>query len=125
MADKSVSIMVVDDEPDISTLFRIYLEEEGFWVKIYNDPLKVLSEFKSGQYDLVILDVRMPHLNGFELYQRLKAIDYGCKFCFMTAFESYYQSLKEFFPSLDITCFIKKPVTKEKLIESITKRLAS
>ena len=66
MADKSVSIMVVDDEPDISTLFRIYLEEEGFWVKIYNDPLKVLSEFKSGQYDLVILDVRMPHLNGFE-----------------------------------------------------------
>ena len=66
MADKSVSIMVVDDEPDISTLFRIYLEEEGFWVKIYNDPLKVLSEFKSGQYDLVILDVRMPHLNGFD-----------------------------------------------------------
>ena len=109
------SIMVVDDEPDVALLFQIYLENFGYRVDVYNDPLKALSQFRSGQYDLILLDVRMPYINGFELYQLLKRIDNACRFCFMTAFETYYRSLKEFFPSLDVNCFIRKPVSEEKL----------
>jgi DNA-binding NtrC family response regulator len=123
--NESRSILVVDDEPDVSFVFQNYLESSGYRVSVYNDPLKALSEFISGRYDLALLDVRMPHMNGFELYQRLHRVDHACKVCFMTAFETYYRTLKEFFPNLDVTCFIRKPVSKEKLLESIEWELIS
>jgi len=116
---------VVDDEPDVSLLFRNYLESSGYRVNVYNHPLKALSEFRSGHYDLALLDVRMPHMTGFELYQRLHMIDNACKVCFMTAFETYYRTLKEFFPNLDATCFIRKPGSKEKLLYYVVAKLDS
>jgi DNA-binding response OmpR family regulator len=116
--------MVVDDETDIARLFQLYLEGPGYYVDIFDDPLKALLEFKPRKYDLVLLDVRMPRMNGFELYQRLKFIDPTCKVCFITAFEVYYNSLKEFFPSLDVTCYIRKPVTQHELLSTIAKELA-
>lgn len=111
--------MVVDDEPGICYLFQLYLEEYGYYVDVYNDPLEALTEFKSDKCKLVILDVKMPYLNSFELYEVLRRIDGNCKFCFVTAFESYYGSLKEFFPTIDVSCFIKKPVTKKELLARI------
>ena len=117
------SIIVVDDETDIGQLFQIYLVDAGYNVDVYNDPVKAFSQFEPGKYDLALLDVRMPHMNGFELYQRLKKIDIGCKFCFITAFETYYNSLKEFFPSLDITCYIQKPVSRQELLDRVEKEL--
>ncbi len=119
------SIMVVDDEIDIARLFQLYLEDSGYQVKVYNDPLKALSEFESGKYDLILLDVRMPRMNGFMLYRSLKRLDINCKVCFITAFETYYKSLKEFFPHLDVSCYIQKPVTREKLLDFIEKELIS
>lgn len=113
------AIIVVDDEIDIGQLFRLYLINSGYHVDVYNDPLKALSEFQPGKYNLALLDVRMPRMNGFELYQRLKYLDINCKFCFITAFETYYKTLKEFFPSLDNTCYIQKPVKREKLLDMI------
>ena len=109
--------MVVDDEPDIATLFQYYLESSGYRVKVYNDPPKALSEFRVGLYDLVLLDVRMPHMSGFELYEKMRRIDSVCKVCFVTAFEIYYRTLKEFFPHLDVNCFIRKPVSKAELLD--------
>lgn len=117
--------MLVDDESDITTLFQYYLESSGFRVRVYNDPRKALSEFRAGLYDLALLDVRMPHISGFELYEKMRRIDSACKVCFVTAFEIYYRSLKEFFPHLDVTCFIRKPVSKEELLNQVASELSS
>ena len=115
----------MDDESDIATLFQYYLECSGYRVKVYNDPLKALSEFRASLYDLALLDVRLPHMSGFKLYEKIHRIDGACKVCFVTAFETYYNSLKEFFPSLDVTCFIRKPVTKTELLKHIAAELNS
>ena len=117
--------MVVDDEIDIARSYQLFLETSGYRVDIYIDSLKALSEFRCGKYDVVVLDVRMPRMNGFELYTRLKLVDSRVKICFVTAFESYYKSLKEFFPNLDATCFMRKPVTKVEFLDQIVKELAS
>jgi two-component system catabolic regulation response regulator CreB/two-component system response regulator ChvI len=67
----------------------------------------------------------MPEMNGFQLYEKLIKLDKGCKICFVTAFEAYYESLKEFFPNLDVKCFIKKPVTKLELIQHVISEVRS
>src|SRR5919204_4905954 len=69
------SILLVDDEPDIIEILRVGLEDNGFRVDAFTDPELALSSFKSGAYDLLLLDVRMPKLNGFELYEQIKKID--------------------------------------------------
>ena len=125
MQNSSGAILLVDDESDIATLFQYYLESSGYRVKVYNDPLKALSEFRAGLYGLALLDVRMPHMSGFELYEKMRMIDNACKVCFVTAFEIYYRSLKEFFPNLDVTCFIRKPVSKVELLNHVAAELKS
>lgn len=125
MTNSSKTILLVDDESDIATLFQYYLESAGYRAKVYNDPLKALSEFRAGLYNLALLDVRMPHMSGFELYEKMHRIDSACKVCFVTAFEIYYRSLKEFFPNLDVTCFIRKPVSKAELLNHIAAELNS
>jgi two-component system catabolic regulation response regulator CreB/two-component system response regulator ChvI len=123
--NSSGAILLVDDESDIATLFQYYLESSGYRVKVYNDPLNALSEFRAGLYDLALLDVRMPHMSGFELYEKIHRIDTACRVCFVTAFEIYYRSLKEFFPNLDVTCFIRKPVSKVELLRHVAAELIS
>jgi two-component SAPR family response regulator len=115
--------MVIDDEEDTTLLLKRYLQSSDYVVDSYTDPVKALSSFKPHYYDLILLDASMPSMNGFDLYQRLKQIDSSCKVCFITAFEAYYISLKEFFPKLDVNCFIQKPVTKEKLLHCVTEQL--
>lgn len=125
MKNSSKVILLVDDESDIATLFQYYLEVSGYLVKVYNDPRKAISEFKAGLYNLALLDVRMPQMSGFELYEKIHRIDGACKVCFVTAFEIYYRSLKEFFPNLDVNCFIRKPVGMEELLNHIAAELNS
>lgn len=117
--------MVVDDEIDIARSYQMFLETSGYHVDTYVDPLKALSEFRYGKYDLVVLDLRMPRMNGFELCGRIRRIDFRVKICLVAAFESYYNSLKEFFPNLDVTCFMRKPVAKAEFLDKIAKELAS
>ena len=119
------SILIVDDELDITLAFKKGLESNGFFVDIYNDPVIALSNFKSGFYDLLLLDVRMPKMNGFELYQEIEKIDKKAKVCFITAFEVYYQALKEIFPTLDVGCFIRKPIEIEDLVKKINSEINS
>jgi DNA-binding response OmpR family regulator len=78
-------IMVVDDESDITIFYKLTLEYYGFVVDTFNEPKEALLSFKSSYYDLVILDIKMPDMNGFELYKELKERDSAVKACFLTA----------------------------------------
>ena len=115
-------ILIVDDEPDITSTFDMILEMNGFEVDSYNDPLLALSNFKPNSYGLALLDIRMPKMNGFELYKKIKDIDNKIEACFITAFEDYLEEFKESFPELEeAKYFIRKP----KAIEDLVKHVAS
>ena len=86
MTDKK-KIMLVDDDQDITFGLRIGLEDNGFKVDAFNDPRLALSNFKPGSYDILLLDIKMPKMDGFELCQEIKKIDNKVKVCFMTAFD--------------------------------------
>lgn len=117
--------MLVDDEHDITFSLRIGLENNGFAVDIFNDPEEALSNFKAGLYDLLLIDVKMPKMNGFELYQEIEKMDNKAKVCFITAFEVYYNSLRELFPTVKVDCYIKKPVTTDELVQRIKSELVA
>jgi DNA-binding response OmpR family regulator len=114
-------ILIVDDEKDITDTFKMALEqqEEGFEVITYNDPELALSQFKENWFDLLLLDIKMPKISGFELYSRLKEIDSKPKVCFITAFDIYYDEFKKMFPSLEVKCFLRKPISISDLVEQV------
>ena len=117
--------MIVDDEIDITLAFKKGLESNGFSVDIYNDPTAALLNFKSDFYDLLLVDVRMPKMNGFELYQEIEKVDKKTKVCFITAFEVYYNALREIFPTLEVGCFIRKPIEIDDLVKRINAEIHS
>jgi DNA-binding response OmpR family regulator len=123
--DKKKRILLVDDEHDITFSLRIGLENNGFAVDIFNDPQEALSNFKADLYDLLLIDVKMPKMNGFELYQEIEKMDNKAKVCFITAFEVYYNSLRELFPTVKVDCYIKKPVTTDELVQRIKSELVA
>jgi two-component system, OmpR family, response regulator ChvI len=123
--DKKKRILLVDDEHDITVGLRIGLENNGFVVDAFNDPQEALSNFRAGLYDMLLIDVKMPKMNGFELYQEIEKVDNKAKVCFITAFEVYYKSLRELFPTMKADCFIKKPITTDELVERITRELVT
>jgi DNA-binding response OmpR family regulator len=88
-------ILLVDDDPDITSLFGIGLEDDGFEVYTYNDPLDVLANFKPGFYDLLLVDINMPKMNGFELCTKILEIDLNVKICFITAGDMNIDGLRE------------------------------
>ena len=125
-------ILVVDDEKDNAAIFRIALEDtELFAVDSFTDPVSALSNFKSDTYDLAILDIRMPKMNGYELYEKLKNIDDKIKVCFLTALgEGYYEELKRRFfqgwqaDSLAANVhFLRKPITIKQLVKEVNEIL--
>ncbi|SRR6266545_3067487 len=120
---KRKRILLVDDELDINLLFKTVLEENGFKVDFYDNPLLALQNFKSNNYDLLLLDLKMPEMDGFELYKTLRKIDDKVKVCFITASEIYQDSFrKKLIPQLadvdsNYNCFfILKPIQNEDLI---------
>jgi two-component system catabolic regulation response regulator CreB/two-component system response regulator ChvI len=123
--DKKKRILLVDDEYDIALAFKISLENNGFTVDTFNDPEEALSNFKAGLFDLLLIDVKMPKMNGFELYREIEKIDNKAKVCFITAFEVYYKSLRELFPTMRIDCYIKKPITTDDLVQRIKSELVA
>jgi two-component system, OmpR family, response regulator ChvI len=96
-----------------------------FEVDVFNDPKLALSNFKAGRYDLLLLDILMPKMNGFELCQQLKNIDDKVKVCFITAYEIYYRSLRDLFLSMEVDCFIAKPIGRKELVSKIKTELTS
>ena len=116
-------LMAVDDEADITFTLKKVLEQSGFLLDVFNNPQTALINFKPGYYDLILLEIMMPQMNGFELYQEIKKKDKTVKACFVTAYEVYYESLKKEFPKLNAGCFISKPVDMNDLVNRIKKEL--
>src|ERR687888_1806172 len=113
-------ILIVDDEPDANKTLKIVLEDNGFEVDAYTNPLLALQNFKRGIYDLLLLDVKMPQMGGFELYQKIKQIDNKVKVCFVTASELFYEEFRENH-TIDEKYFILKPMKNEEMIERINR----
>lgn len=116
-------IAVIDDDIGTSLFFKICLEDEGYIVDTFYDPMTFLDQFEPGVYTLLITDIRMPKINGFELVSRVKKMDKRIGVCLATAFEEYYTSIIESYKELDLNCLIKKPISKDALIEIIKDKL--
>jgi DNA-binding response OmpR family regulator len=114
--------LLVDDEPDVLLSLKIVLQDNGFQVDSFTDPLLALENFRANVYDLLILDIKMPTVNGFELYKKIRKIDDKVKVCFLTAGEmDYNQFRNEIFPALDNKCYIQKPIENKILIERLNR----
>lgn len=117
------NILIVDDEPDIAISVKNGLERKGFDVDMYTDPQTALAEFKTETYDLLLLDIRMPKINGFQLYREIIRKDNNVRVCFLTAFEEYHEEFHEAFPELDDDRFIRKPTNLTNLTDRLIREL--
>jgi len=109
-------ILLVDDEKDIAEVFRSGLSLKGFQVDAFNDPQKLLDNFEACRYDVMITDVRMPCINGLELYEKIKKLDNKIKIYFLSACEIYENETNKVSPN----SIIKKPVSIESLANLIS-----
>ena len=129
---KKKKILIVDDDPDITFSLKKALEEYNhdeqkkggglfeLVVDTFSDPADVVSNYNQpGMYDLLIIDIVMPKMNGFELYEKVKEIDDKAKACFITAHEVYYESLRDLFPGFEVDCFMRKPIENEDLLRKV------
>jgi DNA-binding response OmpR family regulator len=124
-------ILIVDDDPDITFTFKKALEEANrisgnkisFQVNTYNDPFLALSGFKPDFYDLMLIDINMPKMNGFDFCVNVLERDVNPRFCFMSSGLINQEALREQYPSLSIGCFIKKPITIENLVRYVKAEL--
>ena len=114
----------MDDESDICFVLDKVLRENGFVVDSYEDPFLALKRFKADLYNLVMLDIKMPELNGFALYREIRRLDKKVKICFLTAGEMYYGVYSDIFSSLSANHFIRKPIDNEGLIKRINEIIA-
>jgi DNA-binding response OmpR family regulator len=119
-------ILVVDDEADLTMLCRLALEYHGFKVDTFNDPQRALSNYTPSYYDLVILDITMPKMDGFQLYDEIKKKDEKAKICFLTASELYYEEFrKREYNAIDKNLFLRKPIENEELINQVNRIISS
>ena len=119
-------LLLVDNEPDNTSVLSMGLEDEGFNVDAFTDPILALSNFKPNYYSLVILDINMPKMNGYDLYKEIRKLDNKVKICFLTASELYNENLRSQTKEIldEVKRFISKPFTIEGLIRNAKKDLA-
>ena len=116
--------MIIDDDKDITNLFSIFLEYNGYIVNAYNNPVEGFNNFGKNSYDLIILDLKMPKMDGMILYQKIKAIDNNVIICFTTADINYIKDLRK--GIIDIEKFVLyKPVLLKDLKNKIDWLLSS
>ena len=122
-------ILIVDDDSDVTVTFKAGIEENNndpnTRIEVYtsNDPISALLEFRPNFYDLLLVDINMPHMNGFELCEKILAIDINVRICFMSSVEINREGLREIYPTLGLGCFIRKPVTIDYLLKRIRSEL--
>jgi response regulator RpfG family c-di-GMP phosphodiesterase len=121
--NKVKKILLVDDEPDITFTIKNMLYNTGFEIHTFNDPITPLKLYRRNFYDLVILEIKIPNMDGFELYIKIKEKDPTVKICFLTAIAIFDEESRKSRPEVDriITeeCFIQKPITTEDLIKKL------
>ena len=122
--------MLVDDDVDITTVLKIGLEDNGYAVDTFNDPIEALSNFKADLYNLFLFDIKMPQLSGFELYEEIKKKNNNnnnnnkkLKVCYITAYEIDYEMLREKSTTSHVDCFIKKPFQIQDLVKRVRAEL--
>jgi two-component system catabolic regulation response regulator CreB/two-component system response regulator ChvI len=124
-------ILLVDDEPDICIVYQMVLEDTSrYECKPYTDPVKALQEFRPNYYDLILLDIKMPVLNGFELCKKIRECDKAVQIIFITAAEeSFYKNFgKQYYPQLsnDINIkYVQKPIGNEELVKIVNMVMAT
>lgn len=119
-------ILAIDDEPDITLMLRLGLEDGGFDVDAFSDPELALSSFRPGLYDLVLIDIMMPKMDGFALYEQLKKVDPGVKVCFLTASEMYHEENRGIeHCALNKDLFLQKPISTDDLIMEVNRKINS
>ena len=113
-------ILLVDDEPDVCMVYQIVLEDAGFECIPYTDPVKALQQFRPDYYDLILLDIKMPVLNGFELCKKIIELDRTVHIVFITASEEYYEKFRsQHFPELGKINYIQKPISNDELLQIV------
>ena len=117
--------ILVNDEPDVTTMMKMTLERAGFRVDTFNDPVPALKNYKPHMYDLVILDVIMPEMDGLELYIQLKRKDSEINVCFLTASSEPYREelLKKGYNQLSKDLFLEMPLPTSEIIREVKKRM--
>jgi DNA-binding response OmpR family regulator len=96
------------------------LQDAGYECVSYTDSVKALNEFKSNYYDLILLDIKMPLLNGFELCKRIREVDKTVHIIFITASQEYYEKFRgQHFPELGKINYIQKPIGNQELVQIV------
>ena len=120
---KKKRILLVDDEPDICMIYRIVLEDAGYECIPYTDPVKALQEFRIDYYDLILLDIKMPILDGAELCKKIREADKSIRIIFITASGEFYKKIREeSYPELinyNNINYIQKPIGNEELVQIV------
>ena len=121
---KDIHVLLVDDEQDQTEVLQRSLVRLGYQVTVHNDPLKALKSFKPGRFDIAIIDIRMPVMNGFQLLKRLKKIDINLRACLLTAFELIEEDMasNQIAPN-SIECYMKKPIHISEFTKKVTSML--
>jgi DNA-binding response OmpR family regulator len=120
--NKKKKILLVDDDSDTTWLSKTALERNGFEVQTFGSPIVVLENFKPGSYDLLLIDIKMKEMDGFELYDKLRKMDNNINVCFLTAAQECYDKYKERYSSEE--CFITKPIALKNLVNTINSILS-
>jgi two-component system, OmpR family, response regulator ChvI len=118
-------ILIVDDEPDVTFTIRVILTSNGYQVDAFEDAEEALANFRKQAYFLAFLDIKMPKMNGFDLYMKLMEIDSEIKVCFLTAlgeFDEYYKQYRkqDVAPVWGIRHIVRKPIDNSKLLEEVS-----
>jgi len=118
-------ILIVDDEPDIIFTLKSVFESQStrFQIASYASPVEALSTFKPNYYDLALIDINMPVMNGFQLCEKLVDLDANIRVCFLSGGEMNQEAIREIYPRISLGCFIKKPVGANELIERVNSQL--
>ena len=120
--------MLVDDESDVTTVLTFALEDYGFEVESYNNPLVALSNFKPNYYNLAILDIKMPEMNGFELLRKIRKEDENLRICFLTALtelRDHMSDINELGSAFVKDRVIRKPISNKDLLNDINRIISS
>jgi len=125
-----IRILLVDDEPDTSMSYQMVLQNAGYECNSYTDSVKALKEFRPNYYDLCLLDIKMPMLNGFELCKKIREVDKSLYVIFITAAAEYYEKFRsrhytEITNNNNNTSFIQKPIGNKELIQLVNMTIAT